>query len=107
MTRPVSPVLPADAHLGARILVFPARPAAPAAADPHAGRDRLARALAALEQAIAAQRQAVGCWQDQMRALDAAMDGLAGTVGAYQDRLSSVSASVAALGRQAEMLATR
>lgn len=106
MTRQVSPIPPAEPQAGAQILAFPARPAAMPAA-PDAGGDRLARALAALEQAIAAQRQAVRGWQDQVRELDAAMDGLAGTVGAYQECLSGLSASVAALGQQADRLATR
>ena len=71
------------------------------AEDPHA---RLARALAALEQALADQRTVLTGWRDSLGALRGSMHGLGQSVGGYQSRGGKLAAAVGGANRQARRL---
>ncbi len=75
----------------AEILPFPARPVPE---DPQA---RLDAALAALEEALAQQRLAVGEWRGQISTLHDSMIGLGASLTTYRDSLDAVGEQVAVL----------
>ena len=80
----------------AEVIPFPARPAADA--------ERLRRALAALDRAIADQRQAVSTWRDALGDLRTAMAGLGGRVATYQGELGKLAGGVSGLNARATWL---
>ena len=99
----------------ATILTFrrpaPPMPAtAPAAAAPielaEDSQVRLARALAALDKALAEQRAAVGDWRDSLGTLRGSVGGLAESLGGYQARLGELAEQVDGVNRQARALET-
>lgn len=80
----------------AKVIPFPARPAADA--------ERLRRALAALDRAIADQRQAVSTWRGALGDLREAMAGLGGRVAAYRGELDKLAGGVSGLNVRATWL---
>ena len=72
----------------AQIIPFPARLPA-AAAEPEAA-ERLARAIALLDAALAEQRAAVASWRDGLSVLQSSVAGLDGTVRAYHAQLNGL-----------------
>ena len=87
--------MPAD------IIPFPARPAA--AAD-QAGQERLQRALAALDEALASQRAAVAEWRRSLAQLGETVQGLGASLNRYRGSLSQLENKVGALNREAVAL---
>lgn len=81
-----------DHKISADIIAFPGTPQ-PA----NASAGRLPRALAALEAALAQQREAVVQWQASLGELRGSMAILSGSVGRYQDSLTQLGTRVAGL----------
>lgn len=84
----------------ADIIPFPARPKL---AEP-AAEDRLARALASLNAALAEQRVAIAAWRESLAALKAATDGLGDSLQRYHSNLGTLGDSVSALRTKAQSL---
>ena len=63
--------------------------------------DRLRRALAGLDAALAAQRQAVADWRKSLAALHGTVQGLAGSLHAYQHALGNLAGGVTTLNAEA------
>jgi ABC-type transporter Mla subunit MlaD len=92
--------------MSAEIIPFPvpqAVPPSPAAADP-TGEERLRRALAALDAAVAGQRAAVAEWRRSLQQLGATMNGLGASLGRYRDSLTNLEGRVGSLNSQAVAL---
>jgi hypothetical protein len=87
--------------LTAEIIPFPLRRPAPPTEE---GQDRLRRALADLESAIAGQRQAVATWRQALADLGNAVSGLGGSLQRYQGSLVSLGTRVEGLHTQAVQL---
>ncbi len=87
--------------MAATIIPFP-----PLAADLAAdlARQRLARALALLNEALAAQREAIGAWRQSLGEFRAVTGELGQSLGAYQTTLGDVAGKVSALNQQARTL---
>ena len=79
-----------DAARQAVILPFPEK------GDP-AAQDRLRRALAGLDNAIARQRQAVSEWQSVLHSLRGAIHGLHGAASAQERTLGELAENIAGL----------
>lgn len=88
----------AGENRSAAIIPFPIRPkpvrVQPAVATPE---DRLARALASLNAALADQRTAVSAWRDVLGELKATTSGLDENLQRYRSNLRSLGTSVSAL----------
>jgi ABC-type transporter Mla subunit MlaD len=83
------------------IIPFPARPSL--APDPD-GQERLNRALASLDAAVAAQRMAVADWRLALVQLQATMRGLGQSMERYHDNLGELGTRMAAVNSQAHSL---
>ena len=79
------------------------RPEAPALHDT-AGQQRLAQALAALDEALAAQREAVAAWRQSLGELRGSVTGLGQSLDTYRARLQEVAQDVACVNQQAGKL---
>jgi hypothetical protein len=87
----------------AQIIPFPVRPfPAPKPVKPDAA--RLARALAALDTAIAEQRIAMAAWRDSLAALRVSTTALVASAAHYHGSLDVLGADVMALNGQARAL---
>jgi hypothetical protein len=82
----------------AKIIPFPARPPSEEAGE------RLARALAGLQAALAAQQEAVTGWRHALGELQVGMRGLLERTRQYQARLRMLDAGVSGLHAQAQRL---
>jgi hypothetical protein len=104
--RPADPkVMPATAEqtrAGAEIIPFPVKPAAPAPAND--AQDRLARALASLDAALAEQRQAMSGWRESLDHLRKATTGLGLSMQRYDRTLGKLGLDVSALHTQSVRL---
>ena len=92
---------------GAVVIRFPARAPAPPAIDRDAEAEaqaRLRRALAALDAALAEQREAVASWRNAIGGLQASMTNLGSSVQTYRARLDSLAVQVAGVHHQAAWL---
>ncbi len=88
--------------VSAEIIAFPSRQAhAPAAED---GQERLRRALANLEEAVAGQRAAVAAWRGALTDLGTVMHGLGESMQRYRGNLDTLGGRVAGLHAQAVQL---
>ena len=86
--------LPGESR-SAAIIPFPARlKSAPVVATPE---DRLARALASLNAALADQKAAVAAWRDVLGALKATASGLDESLQRHRSNLRSLGTSASAL----------
>jgi hypothetical protein len=90
------PVLPT-----AQIIPFPTRQVTPPVEAPH---ERLARALATLNAALAEQREAVAAWRGVLGELKTTAVGLGESVQRYQRSLGALGDGVAALHTRATAL---
>ena len=90
----------------AQIIPFPARAAGPAAepAPPSAPSERLANALAALDAALARQKQAVADWRGAVGNLQSSIGKLGGSLNAYRETLGTVGIHFAQLNAEARKL---
>jgi hypothetical protein len=86
----------------ARIIRFPLRPEAAARLDE--GQERLRRALATLDHAIADQRTAVAAWRKALGELGSVVSGLGDSLHRYRGNLDTLGARVAGLHAQAVRL---
>lgn len=87
--------------MSAEIIPFPApKPTEPSAAGP----ERLRRALAALEEAVAGQRAAVAEWRRSLAQLGDTMGGLRGSLTHYRGSLNRLEQQVGVLHNQAATL---
>jgi septal ring factor EnvC (AmiA/AmiB activator) len=84
----------------AQIIAFPVAARAQANADA----ERLAKALAGLDAALAEQRVAVAAWRDSLAALKRSTGGLADSLGRFQAGLETLDADVSALNGRARAL---
>ncbi len=91
-----SPASGRNTAASAEIIAFPERPAA--------AEDRLRRALAALDRALADQRVAVATWRGALDDLRLAMAGLGGRMETYHGELGKLSDGVARLNARATWL---
>ena len=82
------------------IIPFPSRqkPAAPAPED------RLARALASLNEALAEQRVAIAAWRNAVADLKGTTEGLRGSLESYQTNLQTLGDSVSGVHAKARSL---
>lgn len=87
----------------ATIIAFPRPKLAPEGATP-AAPERLQRALAALELALAEQRSAVAKWRQSLGELHGSVQGLGEAFGAYHDRLGALATGVDGLNREARRM---
>ena len=87
--------------MSAQIIAFPASSVTLPPDDPQ---QRLRRAVAALDAAVAVQRRAVGEWRESLARLQAAMHGLGTSLAQYRDNLDRVGSEVAAVNAQARAL---
>ncbi len=85
----------------AEIIAFPARSPAPPVLLPQ---ERLARALASLNTALAEQSAAVAAWHRTLTDLKASAVGLGGSLELYRDSLASLGQGVSDLQTQAHAL---
>ena len=90
----------------AEIIAFPARGPATKRPPPH-GPERLGKALAAVDDALAAQRRAVVEWRAALADLRGAARSLGKSVQAYRDGLDALGGRVAVLHSEAAELACR
>ncbi len=100
-------------QMSATIISFPGMRAAPTALAPVPARasadiqdpqQRLQRALAALDRAVADQRIAVAKWRDSLGQLRGSVQGLGQSLGRYNERLSFVAEEMRGLHREARRL---
>ena len=84
----------------AQIIPFPRRPAAP----PDPGQERLRRALAGLDAALANQREAVAAWRGALAELGTVVSGLGTSLRVYQGSLETLGTRVDTLHTQAVQL---
>jgi ABC-type transporter Mla subunit MlaD len=102
VTLPNSSEAPAVASRSATIIPFPARvKPGPVVATPE---DRLARALASLNAALAEQKSAVAAWRDVLGELKTTTAGLDESLQRYRSNLRSLGTSVSALHAKARSL---
>ena len=85
----------------AEIIPFPSRRPAPTADD---GQERLRRALAGLDEALAGQRAAFAAWRGALGELSTVVSGLGDSMQRYCGSLDALGTSVAGLHAQAEQL---
>jgi phage-related tail protein len=85
-----------------RIIQFPRRPQAAARLDE--GQERLRRALATLDNAIADQRVAVAAWRKALGELGSVVSGLGESLHRYRGNLDTLGTRVAGLHSQAVRL---
>ena len=83
----------------ARIIPFPAR-----AVPSDAGQERLRRALAGLDEAVAGQRAAVAAWRGALADLSRTVSGLGDSLQQYRGNLDTLGERVAGLNAQAVQL---
>lgn len=84
-----------------KIIPFPLkRPAQPT----EDGQERLRRALASLDSAVAGQRAAVAAWRGALAELSTVVSGLGESLHRYRDNLDSLGTRVAGLHKQAVQL---
>ncbi len=65
------------------------------------GQERLCRALAGLDSALAAQRAAVASWRQSLADLHSVVSGLGGSLNRYRDSLDALGTRVSGLHSQA------
>ena len=87
----------------AQIIPFPLRP--PPAATQEDGQERLRRALAGLEAAVADQRKAVAAWRSALADLGTVVSGLGSSLQRYRGNLDTLGDRVAGLHARAVQLA--
>jgi hypothetical protein len=87
--------------LTAEIIAFPLRRPAPARDDGH---ERLRRALAGLDEAVAGQRVAVAAWRSALADLSTVVSGLGDSLHRYHSSLGTLGTRVAGLHTQAVRL---
>ena len=107
MTSPTAtpPGIATTQSQGATIIPFPVRKrAAPVPGVPAAADDRLARALANLNAALAEQRAAVTAWRSVMGELKASTSGLQDSLQRYSANLGTLGESVSTLRDRARSL---
>jgi hypothetical protein len=85
----------------AEIIAFPMRRPAPPKDD---GQERLRRALAGLDDAVAGQRAAVAAWRSALADLGTAVSGLDDSLRRYRGNLDTLGTRVAGLHSQAVQL---
>jgi len=92
--------------VSATIIPFPRYQAPSPVADtaPEACQQRLARALATLDEALAEQRSAVADWRDTLSALRAAVHGLGHSLDTYHTQLGRLASDVEGVNRMARQL---
>jgi hypothetical protein len=96
----------------AEIIPFPSRPPAPAPLPVRApggditadGAERLRRALAMLDQALSAQRDAIGTWREELALLRGSVVGLDRSLRGYHANLAELRARTGALHGEAQRL---
>lgn len=93
-----------DALATAVIIPFPTRPVAKPAAVPDPDGDRLARALAALNAALADQRAALTAWRSVLGELKTSTSTLEDSLQRYRGNLRSLGTSVSALREKSKAL---
>src|SRR3954469_23419836 len=98
MSKPTS--VPEPTSVGAQVIPFPVRRARPA----DAGQERLRRALAALDTAVAGQRDAVAAWRRALADLSMVVSGLGATMQRYRGSLDTLDRRVARLQAQTKQL---
>jgi hypothetical protein len=86
----------------AMILPFPAPSAKPAQIED--GQERLRRALAGLDSAVAGQRAAVAAWRRSLAELGSVVSGLGESLQRYRGSLDSLGTRVSGLHAQAVQL---
>jgi hypothetical protein len=87
------------------IIPFPVRPKpADCASEERAPEERLARALASLNQALAEQLVAIATWRDALGQLKGTANGLRGSLLTYQANLQTLGDSVSAVHEKATSL---
>lgn len=92
---------------GAVVIRFPARAPTQPVIDRDAEAEaqaRLRRALAALDAALAEQREAVASWRNAIGGLQTSMANLGGSVQLYRARLDALAVQVAGVHNQAVWL---
>lgn len=87
--------------MSADIIRFPGRTAL---SPDHAGQERLARALRALDDALTSQRAAVTEWRSALAQLGDTMNGLGASLHRYRDSLTGLEGKVGALNKEAAAL---
>jgi hypothetical protein len=85
----------------AEIIAFPPRRSGPAR---DAGQERLQRALAALDEAVAGQRAAIAAWRGAQANLSTVVSGLGDSLHRYRSSLDTLGTRVAGLHTQAVRL---
>ena len=85
----------------AEIIPFPSRRPRSSADD---GQERLRRALAGLDEAVAGQRAAVAAWRGALADLGTVVSGLGDSLQRYRGNLDALGARVAGLHAQAVQL---
>jgi hypothetical protein len=91
-----------ETEMSATIIAFRKPGAAvPAAENPQ---ERLTRALAALEDALAQQRSAIAEWRQSMGVLRGSVQGLGQSLGSYRAKLGQLALQVDGVNRQARHL---
>ena len=85
----------------AEIIPFPSRRPPVAASD---GQERLRRALAGLDSAVAGQRAAVAAWRSALADLGTVVSGLGASLQRYRGSLDTLGTRVAGLHAQAVQL---
>lgn len=95
-----------DTPAGARVILFPTRSVAPPPPPPQAGtaQQRLTKALASLDAALAEQRTAMVGWRESLDHLRKATTGLGLSMQRYQRTLGKLGADVSDLHAQAVRL---
>jgi hypothetical protein len=90
-----------DAVQGARIIPFPVRSRSSTDDD---GQERLRRALAGLDSALASQRVAIAGWRKALGELGTVVSGLGESLQQYRGSLDTLNDRVAGLRTQSVML---
>jgi hypothetical protein len=85
----------------AEIIPFPSRQPAPTGID---GQERLRRALAGLDEALAEQRAVFAAWRSSLGELSTVVAGLGDSMQRYCGNLDTLGTRVAGLHAQAEQL---
>jgi hypothetical protein len=90
-----------DTAQSARVIPFPQRSRAPTQDD---GQERLRRALAGLDSALASQRLAIASWRKSLGELGMVVSGLGESLQQYRSSLDTLSDRVTGLHSQSLML---
>ena len=100
-----------DERPTAEIIAFPAKSAEPVQVSPASSellaedpQERLRRALAALDAALASQRAAVISWRESLSALKGTMQDLGSSLSGYHDALGTLGARVTGLNTEARRM---